>query len=443
MRHLYSFLTQVFRPIALGVVLWRGLRNRRYWVGLCERFGVGQPFGSSETIWVHAVSLGEVTASAALIRALRGRHPEIPLILTTATPTGRARAQSLFGDTVGVRYLPYDTPGSMRRFLARVRPRLAIIMETELWPNLFDQCRRRGIPLLLANARLSPKSVRRYRRFGTLFREVFSGATYVAAQTADDADRFVAIGAQRDRTHVVGNLKFDIVVDSAAVEAGRVLRSTYWGARPIWIAGSTHAGEEESALTAHAHLRTEVPAALLLLVPRHPERFQAVADLLSRRGLRFERRSSGNAVPTAAGVLLVDTVGELATLYASADVAFVGGSLVPAGGHNLLEPAALGVPIVTGPHQSNAKAIAELLLRERAAVRVADATELGGVLIDLFQNPERRRRAGDSGRQAVESNRGTLTRLLDLIEPLLAMRPAAGSPAGSLRPDAAGPAATR
>jgi len=418
-RYLYSALIYLLRPIALAVVLWRGLRNRRYWVGLGERFGFGPSLGSTPTIWVHAVSLGEVTAAAPLIRALRARYPQMPVVLTTATPTGRERAQALFGGSSVVRYVPYDTPGSMRRFVARVQPRLVIIMETELWPNLFNECRRRRIPVVLASARLSLQSVARYRRFGGLFRSVLSDNTQVAAQSAEDAERFITIGADRNRTHVIGNLKFDISIDAAAVEHGRELRAASFSARPVWIAGSTHAGEEEPVLTAHADLQRDLPGALLLLVPRHPERFQAVADLLTRRGLRFERRSSAAAVRPDTQVLLGDTVGELAALYASVDVAFVGGSLVPVGGHNLLEPAALGVPVITGPYQSNGKEIAQLLLQAGAALKVADGAELGAVLKQLFADPERRRRMGSRGRRVVEANRGGVTRLLELVEPIL------------------------
>ncbi len=432
MRHLYSFLTYLLRPVAFAVVLWRGGRERAYWAGLGERFGFGARVGAGSSanpvIWVHAVSLGEVTAAAPLIRALRARQPDLAVLLTTATPTGRARAKALFGDAVAVQFLPYDTPGSMRRFLGRVQPRLAVIMETELWPNLFHQCRRRGVPILLANARLSEKSVTRYRRLGALFRDVFSGGTMVAAQSAEDARRFIAIGASPSRTRVVGNLKFDIEIDAAVVRRGLELRGTYGASRPVWIAGSTHAGEEEAALTAHAHLRSVVPDALLLLVPRHPERFQAVADLLTRRGFRFERRSSNDAVRPDADVLLVDSVGELAMLYASADVAFVGGSLVPVGGHNLLEPAALGIPVITGPYQSNAKEVAQLLQREEAVLQVADAGELSLVLTELFTDSARRRRIGANGRRVVDMNRGSLLRLLELIEPMLAARREARDP---------------
>jgi 3-deoxy-D-manno-octulosonic-acid transferase len=425
---LYSLSIHLLRPFAVSVVLWRGLRNRLYWVGLRERFGYG-PASSVPTIWLHAVSLGEVTAAAALVRALQERHPACPVIVTTATPTGRARAQALFRDGAAVGYLPYDTPGSMRRFVRRARPRVAIIMETELWPNLFNECRRRGIPVVLASARLSPNSVMWYRRCGALFRPVFAGETFVAAQTAEDAQRFIAVGAAPQRTRVAGNVKFESRVDAAMLARGLALRSA-WAARPVWIAGSTHAGEEEMVLAAHAAILAAAPDALLLLVPRHPERFQAVADLLGRRGFRYERLSSSGglglagALPPEAQVLLVDTVGELAALYAAVDVAFVGGSLVPVGGHNLLEPGALGVPVITGPHQANGREVAQLLLQSGGAVEVTDAAGLAAVAGRWLGDPAARQRVGDIARGVVDANRGGVARVLELVEEALHRRTA-------------------
>jgi len=446
---LYSLLIYCAVPFAFAAVLWRGLRDRRHWQALGERFGWGRRLNSAPSIWLHAVSLGEMSAAAPLLRALRLKYPQYPLVLTTATLTGRARAAGLFGDGAEVRFLPYDTPGAVARFLDRIRPRLAIIVETELWPNLFAECERRGVPLVLASARLSAKSVARYWRLGNLFRGVFSAVSLVAAQTVEDAERFIAIGAQSARTQVVGNIKFDVSLGAEAIDKGRALRVSFGGARPTWIAGSTHAGEEEQVLAAHEKLRDGLPDALLLLVPRHPDRFQAVADLLRRRQVRFTRRSgagggsngtsggrtsggrtsgggsdtsegtSGSEPIGAAQVVLVDTMGELESLYASADAAFVGGSLVPIGGHNLLEPAALGLPVLTGPHHFNGKDIARLMLDQGAALQVGNAQELAAALARLLADPQERRRIGAIGRHIVESNRGSVARLLELIEPWL------------------------
>jgi 3-deoxy-D-manno-octulosonic-acid transferase len=434
MRRLYSLLIYCAVPFAFAAVLWRGLRERTHWQGLGERFGWGRRLNGAPSIWLHAVSLGEMSAAAPLVRALRLKYPDDPVVLTTATLTGRARARSSFDAAVDVRFLPYDTPGAVARFLDRVRPRLAIIMETELWPNLFAECERRGVPLVLASARLSAKSVARYRRFGSLFRGIFSACSLVAAQTVEDAQRFVAIGAESARTRVVGNIKFDMEPGAEVADRGQRLRAMLGSERPTWIAGSTHAGEEEQVLAAHEELLAGRPDALLLLVPRHPDRFEAVAELLSRRGWRFARRSVGSAPDGATQVVLVDTVGELAVLYASADAAFVGGSLVPIGGHNLLEPAALGIPVLTGPYHSNGRDIARLLLQQGAALQVADARQLAAALAQWLADPAERRRIGAIGRHIVESNRGSVARLLELIEPWLqdprrSPVPAAASPA--------------
>jgi 3-deoxy-D-manno-octulosonic-acid transferase len=434
-RFIYSWLTRCAAPFAFAVVLWRGLRDRSYWQGLAERFGFGKPLpgaGKSlpaSSIWLHAVSLGEMSAAAPLVRALQSRYPQLPLVVTAATPAGRARAQALFAAAefaaADIRFLPYDTPGSVRRFLARIRPRVAIIMETELWPNLFHECARRGVPVFLSSARLSARSVSRYRLFGRLFSGVFTPNVAVAAQSAQDAERFRSIGAGADQTRVIGNVKFDLQLSDGLIEAGKNLRAAYGAARPVWIAGSTHAGEEEQVLDAHAMLQADRPDSLLLLVPRHQERFAAVAELLTRRGIQFARRSGmarGEGppmLPSEIKVLLVDTLGELAALYAAADVAFVGGSLVPIGGHNLLEPAALGLPVLTGASHFNSQEIALLLLRQGAALQVSGAKDLAAVLQRLLDEPAERRRIGRIGKDIVESNRGSVARLLALIEPSL------------------------
>ncbi len=433
MGFIYSWLVRIASPFAFAIVLWRGVGERSYWQGPAQRFGFGPRVPSQPSLWVHAVSLGEMSAAAPLVRELRSRYPLCPLVVTTATPAGRARALALFSAAADIRFLPYDTPGSVRRFLERIQPSVAIIMETELWPNLFRECERRSVPVILASARLSAQSVQRYRRFGKLFAGLFTPNVTVAAQSAADAERFKAIGAAENQTRVVGNVKFELRLGESVIEAGQIIRRCYGYTRSVWAAGSTHSGEEEQLLDAHALLQVRYPDALLLLAPRHKDRFANVADLLARRGVKFVRRSrmaqGGAAVPLDTEVLLVDTMGELAALYASSDVVFVGGSLVQVGGHNLLEPAALGLPVLTGPSYFNAQDIAQLLLGEGAALQVQGIQELATTLQRLLDNPAERARIGAIGKSIVESNRGSLERLLALIAPALAQRPSAAGAA--------------
>ena len=423
MRYLYILAVYLSAPLISLVMLWRGFRDRSYWSHFGERFGFGERLLPG-SVWIHAVSVGEVQASAALVRTLRERYPQMPIVVTTLTPTGAERARTLFKDLAQVRYIPFDLPGSVRRFFKRIQPRLAVIFETELWPNLYHHCGRRRIPLVLASARISPRSVSRYRRLGSLFRDALSRGVVVAAQAEGDADRFRSLGADPASTHVTGNIKFDFSVPLDIGERGRRLREFYAAARPMWVAGSTHGGEEEIILDAHRIVRNTHSRALLVLVPRHPPRFDEVAQRLERAGIRFLRHSRlpgehAGAAAASADVLLVDTLGELLDFYAAADVAFVGGSLVPVGGHNLLEPAALGLPILTGPHNGNSADISTLLIARGAAEVVRDAGELGARVAMLLSDPAERERIGALGRDSVDSNRGALAKLLRLIEPLL------------------------
>jgi 3-deoxy-D-manno-octulosonic-acid transferase len=403
------------------MLLWRGLRDRSYWHHFTERFGFG-PVIANSPIWVHAVSVGEVQASAALVNSLRERYPDIPIVVTTFTPTGAGRARALFKDRAHVRYLPYDLPGSVRRFFTRVRPRIAVIFETELWPNLYHECGRRRVPLVLASARLSPRSVGRYRRLGALFREALARASVVvAAQGEADATRFRSLGSDPGNTHVTGNLKFDFSVPSDIIERGHTLRTYYAAGRPVWVAGSTHGGEEEALIEAQRIIRSREPRALLVMAPRHPNRFAEVAAQLVSRGVRFIRRSQTPAAGATeeAEVLLLDTLGELLDFYAAADVAFVGGSLVPIGGHNLLEPAALGLPTLTGPNNSNSEEVARLLIKGGAVEIVRSAHDLADRVSTLLSDPDTRSRMGAQGRAFVEANKGALLKLLALIVPLV------------------------
>lgn len=419
MRILYIALSYLLTPVLIGVILWRGRRNRGYWRHLGQRFGFGRPLARTGALWVHAVSVGEVQAAAPLVRALQRRYPDRPLVITSMTPTGAERARALFGDSVDRRFLPYDLPGSVRRFFDRVRPDLAIIMETELWPNLFNECGRRGVPLVLASARISPRSVGRYRRLASLFRETLSHGIVIAAQSEADATRFRSIGASTERTHVTGNLKFDFELPEEVRRLGREFRATQAGSRPVWVAASTHVGEEAIALAAHRQVLLRYPEAVLLLVPRHPERFGPVAEWLEREGVGYVRRSSGRQLRADQAVFLGDTLGELMIFYAASDVALVAGSLVPVGGHNLLEPASLGLPVLVGPHTFNSEDIARQFLAEGAAREVRDADMLAEAVINLLGDRAAGEAMGQRGRSVVEGNRGALARLLGLVDPLL------------------------
>lgn len=419
MYRFYILLSYLAAPFVVLLLFWKGLSNRAYWERFEERFGFGRSRLERPSIWVHAVSVGEVVAASSLIVGLAGKYPQLPIVVTTVTPTGAQRVRDLFGDKVLHSYAPYDSPGSVRRFFRRMQPRLAIVMETELWPNMYAECGARGVPLVLANARVSPRSVERYRRFFGLFKQALSHGIVIAAQSQLDAERFLSLGAHRDRTTVTGNLKADLVFPPGMTDAGRAFRAAHMAERPVWVAASTHAGEEEAALDAHEIVRARLPDAMLILVPRHPERFNGVAELLQRRQVPVRRRSLGETPLESDHVFLVDSLGELPMFYAAADVAFVGGSLVPIGGHNLLEPAALGMPVIAGPHNFNAEDIAGLMLDAGALQVVADGAELGAAVATLLSDPDLRSERGEHSRRVVIESGGALNKLLHMLAPLL------------------------
>jgi 3-deoxy-D-manno-octulosonic-acid transferase len=418
MYYLYNVLIYLAAPVAILAQLLRGLRDPSYRGSLSERLGFGPPV-EGPTIWVHAVSVGEVQASQPLVAQLRRRHPGYRILMTTVTPTGAARARLLFGGLVSFRYVPLDLPGSVKRFFDRVQPKLAMILETELWPNLYGECGRRGVPLVLASARISPRSVGKYRRLVPLFRKTLSHGIVIAAQSEADAQRFRSIGAAPGRTHTTGNIKFDFQPPEGIESLGRRWRERNAPGRPVWVAGSTHEGEEAIVLDAHRRVLEKFPDALLVLVPRHPQRFETVRDLLAKRHERPAFRSSGAAIPPSTPVLLGDTMGELMTFYAAADVAFVAGSLVPIGGHNLLEPASVGCPVLTGPHNFNGEEIARLLMDAGAAFIVSDTEQLAHAVMNLLEDASLRSAMGAAGKSVLDANRGALDRLLALVDPLL------------------------
>jgi len=421
-RWLYSLTVYLLSPL----IWWRVWREWAPTHPRRERLGLISICGDRPRLWLHAASMGEVVTATPLIRALLKDHPDHDLVITTMTATGAERVRQTFGERVSHYFLPLDFPGSARRFIQRLEPRLAIIAETELWPNLLATCQRQNVPVVVANGRLSPGAFRLYRRFGALSRGMLETIAWIGAKSALDSDRFLTLGASPSRVAVTGALKFDLDVDEATREASRRLRAS-WGARPVWVAGSIHPGEDEQILVAHAMLKRRFPEALLVLVPRHPQRFDEVNAHCLEAGEQVLRLSTEPTLTAATTLLLGDTMGDLMTLYGCADVAFVGGSLVSIGGHNLLEPAALGVAVVSGPYLDNLREIADTLTQSDARVEVEDGQTLGEALVALLSDDERRHRLGEAGRAVVAANRGALARTRRAITAQLAATTKSGS----------------
>lgn len=413
-RTLYSFVFTLCMPLVLLRLLLRARKAPAYARRWHERLALGGDL-RPDGIWVHAVSVGEAIAAAPMVRELLQRYPQLPVTITCMTPTGSEQIRKLFADRVGHAYLPYDLPWLQRRFIRRLRPRIGVIMETELWPNMVHQAKAEGVPLVLANARLSERSARGYRRVAWLARPMFAALDWVAVQTEAEAQRFARLGVARDAMTITGSIKFDLQSDPQVLQQAAQLRDQ-WGARPVWIAASTHAGEDEQILAAHRQVLELHADALLILVPRHPERFNDVARLIESAGLSAVRRSRGDVPMRADQVLLGDSMGELMMFYACADVAFVGGSLVAHGGHNYLEPAALGLPIISGPHSFNFTEISELLQGAGALERVADQADLAAAVSRLLSEPAMARQAGAAGLAVVKDNQGALDRLLQGVD---------------------------
>ncbi len=412
LRGVYSAILYLLAPITLYHLIWRGFRQPAYFQRWGERYGLYAEPPAQAALWLHAVSVGEVAAAAPLVNALLERHPGRRLVITSITPTGSERVRALWGERVAHVYLPYDLPGAVGRFLDAFRPEQALIMETELWPNLLFGCRDRGIPVAIINARLSARSLRGYRILAPLVARALASVGRICAQTDADAERFVTLGARSDAVVVSGNLKFDVPEVDRRL-ADEIRRSA--GTRPVWIAASTHPDEEEPVIRAHQVLRQRWPDALLLWAPRHPERFATAAALAQGQGWETARRSEVGMPDADTAVFVLDTLGELTRCFAAADVAFVGGSLQAIGGHNLLEPASVGCAIVTGPHLHNFSEIAARLKEAGALCVVEDAEALAPALATLLGSEEKRIAAGQAGRALVVAGRGALPRILTVL----------------------------
>lgn len=413
-RVFYTLVLWLLLPVMLLRLLWRARRQPAYLQQLGERFGFYSGAPHQPLIWLHAASVGETRAAAPLIKALQQQYPDHGILLTHMTPTGRETGRQLFGDQVMQAYLPYDFPHATRRFLQHFQPRIGLLLETEIWPNLTHVCQRQRVPLLLVNARLSERSARRYQRIRALIRPALQKLSGIAAQTTADADRLTQLGA--DKITISGNLKFDIGAPSEQIELGRQWRQ-HFSCRPVWLAASTREGEEEIILDMLQQLKT--PDTLLILVPRHPQRFDTIASLLKTRQLNFVRRSTGDFPQPETQVWLGDSMGELYAYYAASDVAVIGGSILPYGGQNLIEACAGGTPVLIGLHTENFAAAAADAVAAGAAIRINPLAQWPDTLDRLLQSPQERQHMSTAGREFAQQHRGATLRTLELVRPFL------------------------
>lgn len=418
-RFFYTLGLWLLLPYVFFHLLWRARRQPEYLRHVGERFGRYAPASGQPFIWLHTVSVGETRAAATLVQSLRARWPGHRILLTHTTPTGRAASEQLYGDDVVRVYLPYDYPFAVRRFLRHFRPRVGVLLETEVWFNLIHACHAASIPLLLLNARLSERSARGYAHFPNLIRAALSELYLVAAQTDADAAQLLRLGGRA--APVMGNLKFDIAPAPALLETGKTLRERFGVTRPVFLAASTRDGEEALLLDALKQARTE--NLLTVIVPRHPQRFDEVAALVARHGLRMQRRSENEAIHADTQVVLGDSMGELAAYYTACDVAFVGGSLLPFGGQNLIEACAVGKPVLVGPHTWNFTQAAEAAEAAGAAMRVEDAPHLVRQLDLLLCDAARCDAMAEAGRRFVGANRGATRRAVAYVEEALHATP--------------------
>lgn len=420
MRYVYTILFYLSLPFVFLRLWWRSRSNPAYLARWWERLGYfPQPF-LQKALWIHAVSVGETIAAAPLIKELRKRYPNLPIVVTSTTPNGADRVRALLGDQVRHSYMPYDVPNILKRFLQRIDPIALVLIETELWPNLLHVCSQQQVPVVLINARLSDRSAKAYQRYAAVTRPMFKQISKIAAQTKQDAANFIASGALAETIEITGSVKFDLQLPTELAEQAKNWRARWGEQRPVWIAASTHAGEESQILQAYAKARQDHSDLLLILTPRHPERAEDVANLSVSKGYKVVRRSAAAENLQETDILLVDTIGELLLFYSAADIAFVGGSLItPGGGHNLLEPAAVGIPVLSGPALFNFVEISQLLTQAGAAFIVKNVDELAAKISFLLQNKAACLQAGAAGRQVLQNNCGAMAKQLALIEAIL------------------------
>ncbi|PJE80980.1 3-deoxy-D-manno-octulosonic acid transferase [invertebrate metagenome] len=424
-RWLYTGLLHLIMPFAVMRLFVRSRKNPAYKQRIRERFGCfpKTALSGQAVIWIHSVSLGETLASELMVREMMSMYPHHRFLITTMTPTGSDCVKKLYGNTVDHYYLPYDLPLALKRFFHRFSPKLAVIVETELWPNMLHQCRSFHVPVILVNARLSERSAKGYKKISRLTREMLDNVTMVACQHQADSERFQSLGLAEGKCCVTGSIKFDLTVGDAVIEAGKQLRGRWESGLEhparIWIAASTHEGEDEVILSVFQSLKERFTDLLLVLVPRHPERFDSVFHLCLKKGLSVVRHSQGSVASPETQVILGDTMGEMLTFYGASDIAFVGGSLVATGGHNILEPAVLGLPVLTGPHVFNFQAISQSLQQAGGMLQVDNQQKLEDALSQMLSDTQQFSAMGKKARAFVHANQGALQKLLQLVQKTL------------------------
>jgi len=415
MRAFYSSLFYLIIPFVMLRLVWRGIKAPDYLSRWRERFAFYDKNFPEDVIWFHAVSVGEAEALFPLIRQIQHRQPDAKLLITTTTPTGSARVTAVMKNTVAHVYLPYDTPDAVNRFMQCFKPRLAVIMETEIWPNLYAYCGKNKIPLYIINARLSEKSARAYQKISALVHPALAEVGRIATQTQDDSRRFIAIGASGEKVTSLGNIKFDIDISQELIEQGLQLKAGLFSKRFVWICASTHKDEEKICLEIYREIKQKIPELLLLIAPRHPERFLDVKKQAGQLRLEVVTRTSGDVCLPSTDIYLIDTLGELKMLYTASDIAFIGGSLVPVGGHNILEAAAAGVPVVFGPYMANFKEIAQGMLTHGAAIQCPDKDAVVNAILALYKDSAYRKELAEKARQFVRQNQGAIARICDML----------------------------
>ena len=424
MYFIYNALLYLVSIICAPVLLFLVIINKRYGQGFVQKLGVisWQPLmhkAHRPPVWIHAVSVGEVAAAITLVKEIKQKFPEAPIVLSTSTTTGNATARQCLHLIDHLIFFPYDYPFIVRRFIARIRPRVFIALETELWPNFLRELGHQGIPAVMVSGRISPRSFRNYRAFRFLFKNVLKDITCFCMQSLADAERIIALGADRGRVQVTGNIKFDLPIpDLSGARQDELYQAlNLQQGQKLFIAGSTHPGEEEIVLEVFEKLHKDLPDLVLLIAPRHPERFNEVESLIRARGMCFCRKTALTSLAGAelVEVILLDTIGELANLYSIGTVIFIGGSLVPVGGHNVLEPAIYKRPVLFGPYMDNFSAIAKILIEHNGAIPVRDGADLGAQAARLLGDAQLLETLGENAFQAVAENAGALKKSMDVI----------------------------